>query len=138
MSTLIYHNVRAELNSFSAIAKFLLGFILIYGALEVMARLLGDALPTENALLITGVVLMMALVVEMGLFQQRWPQVLTALGLGWRALGIALLISALQLAAYPLISWLTGYRWTLPANWVWAMVGIFALHGMAEEVLYRG
>lgn len=140
MSTLIYHNVRAELNSLSAIAKFLLGFILIYGALEVMARLLGDVLPTANALLITGVVLMMALVVEMGLFQQRWPQVLTALGLGWpgwRALGIALLISALQLAAYPLISWLTGYRWTLPTNWVWTMVGIFALHGVAEEVLYR-
>lgn len=41
------------------------------------------ASPTEKALFITGVVLVAALVIEMGLFQQRWPQVLTALGLGW-------------------------------------------------------
>lgn len=141
MSTLTYHNARTALNSLSVLTKFLLGFILIYGTLELLARLLGDVLPLKNALLITGAVLVVALVVEIGLFRQNWRQALLALGLGWsgwRALGVALLISALQLAAYPLITWLTGYRWTLPPNWPWTMVGIFALHGVAEEVLYRG
>lgn len=141
MSRLTYKNVRSELNSGSALAKFLLGFLLIYGALEGMARFLGDVLPIENALLVTGAVLVAALVVEIGFFQQHRPSVLTTLGLGWpgwRALGVALLIATLQLAAYPLITWLIGYHWVLPPQWPWTMVGIFVLHGMAEEVLYRG
>lgn len=123
------------------LAKFILGFVLIYGSLEGTARLLNDALRPQNAFLITGVVLIVALVVEMSLFKEGWQAALLALGVGWsnwRALAVALLLAALQLAAYPLITWLTGYHWTLPANWGWTMVGIFALHGIAEEVLYRG
>jgi len=131
---------QLTVNSVSDFTRFLVGFALIYGTLEVMARLLGDALRMENALLITGVMLVAALVVEMGFFRQSWRQALGAMGLGWsgwRALRVALLISLLQLACYPLITWLTGYRWTLPTNWLWTMIGIFALHGIAEEVLYR-
>lgn len=141
MSMPIQANAQSALNSGRIVAKFVLGFVLIYGTLEGMARWLGDVLPPQNALLLTGAVLLVALVVEMVLFQQPWPQALTGLGLGWsgwRALGVALLICVLQLACYPLITWLTGYRWTLPANWQWIMVGVFAFHGVAEEVLYRG
>lgn len=140
MSILVHNNVRSALNSAPALVKFLFGFALIYGILDGMARLLGDVLRIENALLIMGAVLMVALAVEIGVFRQNWRQALLALGLGWsgwRALGVALLITVLQLAAYPLITWLTGYRWVLPPNWPWTMVGIFALHGVAEEVLYR-
>jgi membrane protease YdiL (CAAX protease family) len=140
MSMLTKAITQPNINSVSAVAKFLAGFALIYGTLEGVARLVGDALRTENALLIMGAVLVAALAVEMGIFQQRWRQALGTMGLGWcgwRMLGVALLISVLQLACYPLISWLTGYRWTLPAHWAWTMVGIFALHGVAEEVVYR-
>ncbi len=38
---------------------------------------------------------------------------------------------------YPLITAITGYKFVLPDNWLWLAVGVFALHGIAEEVLYR-
>ncbi|MFN8445006.1 MAG: CPBP family intramembrane glutamic endopeptidase [Caldilineaceae bacterium] len=140
MSLLTQANSKPAIYAAPVLVKFILGFALIYGTLEVLARLLGDTLPTQNALLITGAVLTVTLVVEMGLFTRDWQAALRRLGLGWSgwpALGVALLIALLQLAVYPLITWLTGYRWTLPPNWLWTMVGIFALHGVAEEVLYR-
>ncbi|MCB0111136.1 MAG: CPBP family intramembrane metalloprotease, partial [Caldilineaceae bacterium] len=140
MSIVTKGNARAGMNATLALVKFLCGFAVLYGVLEGTARLLGDALRPENTLLITGAVLVAALAVEIGLFQQSWQAVPRALGLGWpgwRAMGIALVISAVQLAAYPFISWLTGYHWTLPVNWQWIMVGVFALHGVAEEVVYR-
>lgn len=140
MSLLTNVKPRPTVHSAPGMTKFLLGFVLIYGTFEGMARLLGDALPMANALLIMGAVLVVALAVEMGLFQQNWRQALAGMGLGWsgwRTVGVALLISALQLACYPLISWVTGYQWTLPVNWGWTMVGIFALHGVAEEMIYR-
>lgn len=141
MSFVTRANTPLVIKATPALIKFLLGFVFLYGTFELLARLLGDALPLTNALLISGAVLVAALVVEMGLFQQSWRAALHTLGFGWPgwwASGVALLIAALQLAAYPLITWLTGYRWTLPANWPWTMVGIFVLHGVAEEVLYRG
>ena len=140
MSILTKGKVQSELNSVFAVAKFLLGFVFIYGALEGMARLLGDPLHTGNALLITGAVLVAALGVEVGLFKQNRKQALRAMGLGWpgwRVLSVALLITVLQLASYPLISWLTGYRWVLPPYRLGTMLGVFALHGVAEEVLYH-
>lgn len=140
MSILTKANTQPIIQRMPVLAKFILGFALIYGTLEALARLLGDVLLTENALLITGAVLTVTLVVEMGLFTRDWQAALRRLGLGWSgwgALGVALLIALLQLAVYPLITWLTGYRWTLPTNLPWTMVGIFALHGVAEEVLYR-
>lgn len=141
MSILTKTNPPPTIHAIPVVAKFLLGFVLIYGTLEGMARLLGDVLRVENALLITGAVLVVALLVERGVFNGNWQTALRSLGLGWggwSALGVALLISLLQLACYPLITGLTGYRWTVPPNWPWTMVGIFALHGIAEEVLYRG
>lgn len=141
MSILTKTNPSSRIGVGPVAVKFLLGFALIYGTLEGVIWLLGDALPPENALRIMAAVLVAALVVELGLFQQNWPSALRTLGLGWsgwRALGVALLICLLQLACYPLITWLIGYRWTLPANWPWTMIGIFAFHGVAEEVLYRG
>ena len=140
MTTWMKETTLPTIRSSPMMVRFILGFLLIYGTLEGVARLLGDALPTENALLITAAVLIAAVVVEIGLFKQNWHFVFRDLGFGWpgwRAMGVALLIAVLQLAAYPLITWLTGYRWTLPPNWLWIMVGIFALHGVAEEVLYR-
>lgn len=133
-------NTQPTIKTVPVIAKFLLGFALIYGTLELLARLLGDVLRLQNALLITGAVLAVALLVEVGLLSRNWRLALRQLGLGWSgwpALGVALLIALFQLAVYPLITGLTGYHWTLPSNWPWTMVGIFALHGVAEEVLYR-
>lgn len=140
MSTAIKADARPVIQGIFPLAKFLLGFVVLYGVLEGAARLLGDALRTENALLITGAVLVAAFVVELILFQQSWRAAPFALGLGWpgwRAIGIGLLIATLQLSAYPLIARVTGYHWMLPAHWQWTMVGIFALHGVAEEVVYR-
>lgn len=126
------------LNSAPALVKFLFGFALIYGILDGMApagRCAADRKrPPHHGCSTHG---------RTGGRDRGVPSKLAAgapalgLRLGWRALGVALLITVLQLAAYPLITWLTGYRWVLPPNWPWTMVGIFALHGVAEEVLYR-
>jgi hypothetical protein len=66
--------------------KFLLGFTLLYGALEGMAGLLGDTLRPENAILTTGAVLLTVQAVTNGLFPQCWPAALASLWVGFARL----------------------------------------------------
>jgi membrane protease YdiL (CAAX protease family) len=42
------------------------------------------------------------------------------------------------LGCYPFITLITGYKFILPDNWLWLAIGVFAIHGVAEETLYRG
>jgi membrane protease YdiL (CAAX protease family) len=51
---------------------------------------------------------------------------------------VSLLISTLLLCCYPLISLATGYKFIIPDNWLWLSLGVFALHGIAEETAFRG
>lgn len=56
----------------------------------------------------------------------------------WRVLGIAVALSALMMAFFPLYSSLTNANLPLQSNWPWILIGIIAGVGIAEETLFRG
>jgi membrane protease YdiL (CAAX protease family) len=47
-------------------------------------------------------------------------------------------VAAGCLAVYPLFTLLTGYRITLRTDAAWLLLGVFAYHGLAEELAWRG
>jgi len=56
----------------------------------------------------------------------------------WRVTGIAVVISALMLAFFPLYSSLATVQLPLQKNWLWILIGIITGVGIAEETLFRG
>jgi membrane protease YdiL (CAAX protease family) len=63
------------------------------------------------------------------------------LGLGRpnaRTLVVTTLIGMLTMGFFPIFSWVTGASFALPEGWLWILTGLFAVHGIAEEVLFRG
>ncbi|WP_369133922.1 CPBP family intramembrane glutamic endopeptidase [Modestobacter sp. I12A-02662] len=51
---------------------------------------------------------------------------------------LAVGLSALVLLAHPLSAAITGVVPALRPGWPWLLVGVFALHGVAEEIVWRG
>jgi membrane protease YdiL (CAAX protease family) len=56
----------------------------------------------------------------------------------WRVMGIAVVISALMLAFFPIYSSLASVDLPLKSNWPWVLIGIITGVGIAEETLFRG
>ncbi len=57
---------------------------------------------------------------------------------GGRALLAAFVVGALVQLVYPLTASITGASITLRPDWPWLLIGIFAFHGLAEELVWRG
>jgi membrane protease YdiL (CAAX protease family) len=92
-------------------------------------------------LLVCALVFVTTLLVERLLFKTGVRRAAQRLGLGYpdsRAMGLALLISLVLLAFYPLFSLVTGAQVSLRGDWLWLALGLFAQHGLAEELLFRG
>jgi len=51
---------------------------------------------------------------------------------------VAFAVSALILGVYPVFATITDTEVRLQPDWIWLLVGGFALHGMAEELVWRG
>lgn len=47
-------------------------------------------------------------------------------------------VSAAILGVFPLFTLVTGQTLGLRSNWPWLLIGIFAFHGLAEELTWRG
>jgi len=106
---------------------FLVGFLVIWGALGAGASL--DA-TGKLGLVILAVTLSAAALVEVCVYRTPAPHLPRLLGFGrprGRALGVAAAVSAAILGVFPLRS-----------NWPWLLIGIFAFHGLAEELTWRG
>lgn len=102
---------------------------------------MGDVLDPFNAIIVSAVVLTAIIAVEVILLKSNLSDIVTFLGLGkpsLRSIIFAILITAILFLCYPLISMVTGYEFIIPSDWLWLAVGVFALHGIAEEILYRG
>jgi membrane protease YdiL (CAAX protease family) len=56
----------------------------------------------------------------------------------WRVMGIAVVISGLMLAFFPVYSSLASVDLPLKSNWPWVLIGIITGVGIAEETLFRG
>jgi membrane protease YdiL (CAAX protease family) len=118
--------------------RFLAGFAVLYGVLAGLAEL--DA-TGRFGLLILGAVLLVALVVERVLDGTGPGEAVRRLGFGrpgWRVLLVAAVVSALVQLVYPLVTAMTGEVFALRPGWPWLLIGIFAFHGLAEELVWRG
>lgn len=56
----------------------------------------------------------------------------------WRVMGIAVVLSVLMLAFFPLYSSLANVSLPLQSNWPWILIGIITGVGIVEETLFRG
>lgn len=127
-------------NSKRFFIRVLIGYAIIYAGLEAVAYLTGNAVDPLNAVIITVVVVVLTVFTETILLKSKASDLIANLGLGKpeaKAILMALFITALLFLCYPLISLITGYVFVIPDNWLLLAIGVFALHGIAEEVLYR-
>jgi membrane protease YdiL (CAAX protease family) len=119
----------------------LLGCLLLYLILQGGLTWLAPRMDqTWSQLLVATTMLIVALLLEK-LFWGRQPlAALRVLGFGrasWRAVLVAVIISAIMLLFFPIFSWLTGAQITLKPDWWWVLIGAVALNGIAEETLFR-
>ncbi len=134
-------NTSTENKKKNKIILIVTGYLILYGVFELMAKLTGDTTLPRNALLITVCVLVAAVVAELVFFKSKFSELVKVLGLGkpgTKAIIASLVITLSLFLCYPLITLKTGYKFIIPDNWLMLAIGVFALHGIAEEVLYRG
>ena len=92
-------------------------------------------------LAILGAVLLTAVLVEKAGRPASVPDLLRRLGLGrpgGRALALALSVSGLVVLVFPVTAAVSGTAITLRPDWLWLLMGVFAFHGLAEELVWRG
>jgi membrane protease YdiL (CAAX protease family) len=116
----------------------LAGFLVVYGVLAI-----GAALDTTArfGLLTLAAVLCAAAVTERLQTRSDRAVIRERLGLGrpgLPALVAATAVSLLVLSVHPLMASLTGGTVALRPGWPWLLLGAFALHGLAEELVWRG
>ena len=118
--------------------RFLLSFALLYGVLGGLSAV--D--PTGRwGLGILAAVVATGVVVERLGYGTPIRLCFVRLGFGrpgGRALAVAAAVSAVVLLVYPLTTVITGASFSLRPDWVWLLIGIFAFHGLAEELVWRG
>jgi membrane protease YdiL (CAAX protease family) len=118
--------------------RFLVGFLVLWGVLAGLGEI--DA-TGKWGLVILAAVATTAVLVEILVYKTPVPAAIRHLGLGrpnGRAVAVAAVVSALVLLVYPLTTAVTGAQFRLVPNWPWILLGIFAFHGLAEEIVWRG
>ena len=122
-----------------AVGRFLVGFILIWAVMYGAGAVQGGGV--ELGLLALAATLAAAGLWEHRAFGTPRNQVLRVLGFGHpagRSLVAGLIISAAVLAFYPAYVLISGNELPLRADWPLLAVGLFAYHGLAEELTWRG
>ena len=118
--------------------KFLVGFGVLWGVLAGLGNI--DA-TGRWGLVIFILVASTAIVVERLLYRTPLTAAIAILGLGrpnGRAVAVAAVVSALVLLVFPLTTAVTGAQFRLVPDWPWILLGLFAFHGLAEEIVWRG
>lgn len=118
--------------------RFLGGFGVLYAVL--MGTSAVDA-TGRWGLGILAAVLLTAAVVERVLDRSSLTGLARRLGLGrpgCRALVVAAAVSSAVLLVFPLSAAVSGAPVQLRPGWLWLLIGLFAFHGLAEELVWRG
>ena len=119
-------------------ARFLLGFLVLWAVLAGAS----SADPTARwGPAILAAVVAAFLAVARGLYRRPLREALRALGLGRpdrRSLTVSAAISALVLLVWPVTGLVSGASIPLRPDWPVVLIGIFTLHGLAEELVWRG
>ena len=119
--------------------RFLLGFLAIWGVLYAAGALQGGGVAYGLlALVVTGG---FAALWEHFAFGTPARALLGSLGFArptGRSLLAGALVSAGVLAFYPAYVLVSGTGLPLRSGWLWLALGLFAYHGLAEELVWRG
>jgi membrane protease YdiL (CAAX protease family) len=122
----------------ATLPRLLIGFLVVYGVLAIGTALVSTA---RFGLLTLAAVLVAVALTEWVHTRSAGAVVRARLGLGRPsapALVAATAVSLLVLSVYPLTAALTGSTVALRPNWPWLLLGVFAVHGLAEELVWRG
>lgn len=117
---------------------FLVGFLAIWGVLYAIGAVDPSGRLGLPALAVT---LAAAVLVEALVYGTSWRVVLAQLGLGRpaaRSLVAAALVAAAIAGVYPLFTLVSGESVQLRSSWPWLLIGLYAYHGLAEELAWRG
>jgi membrane protease YdiL (CAAX protease family) len=139
--TLVEHPTRATSPYRKSFFTVLIGFVLLFLLLDRTPLLLTSRDPTVGFLVASVALAIAAIGLDMLLFRRTLPSAWRNLGLGRpdaRTLVVTTLIGMLTMGFFPIFSWVTGASFALPEGWLWILTGLFAVHGIAEEVLFRG
>ena len=115
--------------------RFLAGFVVLYGTLAGLAEI--DATGRLGLPILAGV-LLVAVAVERVLYSTPIGVAVAALGFGRPAARAVVVALAVSVPVLVLPSLLIGVTPALRPGWPWLLLGIFAFHGLAEEVVWRG
>jgi len=119
-------------------ARFLLGFLVLWAVLAGTSA--GD--PTaRRGPVVLAVVVAASLGVSRGLYRLPLREAVRTLGLGRpdrRSLAVSAVLSALVLLWWPATALLNGAPIPLRPDWPVVLIGILTLHGLAEELIWRG
>jgi membrane protease YdiL (CAAX protease family) len=139
--TLVEHPTRATSLYRKSFFTVLTGFVLLFLLLDRTPLLLASRDPIVGFLVASAVLAIAAIGLDMMLFRRTLPSAWRNLGFGrpdTRTLVVTTLIGMLTMGFFPVFSWVTGASFALPEGWLWVLAGLFTLHGIAEEVLFRG
>ena len=117
---------------------FLVGFGLLWGTLLLLGGFVTYGLWGVPIFLL---VALLAVAAQRVLFRTPWREWVATLGLGrprWRGIVLSLVVSALVLLVFPITTLATGASLTLVADWPLILIGLFAFHGLSEELVWRG
>lgn len=120
---------------------FLLAFILLFTLFYGMSMLISSLDWTWARILIC-LVTVSGVTIAWGLLRKSsFTASFREVGFGVpdrRVTGMAIVISVIMLAFFPIYSALSNVNLPLQSNWFWILIGIIAGVGIAEETLFRG
>jgi len=129
----------AAANPSMRLGRFLFGFCLIWAALYASGAAQGGGV--AYGLLALAITVAVAALWEHFAFATPARALLVSLGFGrptGRSLLAGAVLSAAVLTFYPAYVLVSGTDLTLRSNWLWLAIGLFAYHGLAEELVWRG
>lgn len=132
------HAIDVEAVHGSSWWRFLAGFAVVVAVLMTTSSV--DA-TGRLGLAILAAVFAAALVVERTLYARSARSAVRLLGFGRppiTPLVTATLVAGLIQLVYPILTAITGAVPQLRPGWPWLLVGVFAFHGLAEELVWRG
>jgi membrane protease YdiL (CAAX protease family) len=118
--------------------RFLAGFLVLWAVLAAASN------PDPTARwgpVVLALVVLASLAVSRWLHHLPWRDAIQALGLGRptrRGMVVSAIVAAAVLLVWPATALLAGTAIPLRHDWPLVLVGIFALHGLAEEMVWRG
>lgn len=134
----------AEAASPRAVTKSLavlsLAALFIFVVFSVVAEYLHSG-RGEAGVIVGVVVILTTVLVERAVYKTPLRDAPRVLGLGipnWRAVLVAAVIGIAIVAVLPLYAQSSGVPMTLVDGWFLLAVGLFAQHGIGEELLFRG